>query len=810
MEYSMDYNEAISYISSGEAVLFTGSYFSVGSLNYEKEPIPDSDDLKNILLKRIGEPTDSKEDLKTVAQFALHDLGPKEYGNILRSQFNVKEPSRDVDIISSKTWSAIFTTNYDNAIEKSSGRVTSSPNSDVRKSSSLADEVYHINGSIDDLTSKKDDVNRLLLSNDSYLENDFLTSPGYNTFVNALIYAKAIFFVGYSVFSDLDIARIISRDDIAAKSFFVTGDSGSRMEKQRISQYGTYTGKSTHDFAEEIQNIKTQKSVSSSIDNSLRSFHKVEPPKDYAEQPKIDNDINNLINKGHVVDEHILNPNYIVNRWSPYASEVLSIHGDKIVTVRSKIGNGKTIFMKGLAQYISAKRNVFELKGPSDYFYGDLKKINENYDDPIIFLDDIGEFRNNFRVIIEFHKKGITFVISARNPLMEQAINALTRESAVDNSNIVDLANLDKLKRNDFNKWTQNIETYHLWGRGNKQLTRKLFEHNKAFSKLLIDIFKSSGIMAKYQSLFQKSNDAPTSEARLIISILILNLLNSGKSMRLEALLNILSVTVTEEMKMNELLTEFIDFSNMEIINTSSILSQEILHDANIFTPEKIYQTILFLMQGIDKKTTSKQNNSIQRALTSFSNLTLIFGGGRRDRRNKQIHGYISNYYSEVQKLDFAKDNVFFFVQLTNSKIYAGDYDLATKYLDFAEGEADRLKLRNDYQLVTTKINLYIEFSSRLLKKNPEDYLEKIEWSADQVTKYQEVDYILTLFSKLSYDENGFLHTVNRFAREHKSAFYDVINRLYDRIQFSDDFDEIEMNHKKELNSLKKVISRLK
>lgn len=304
----MEYDEALNYISSGEAVLFAGSYFSKQSLNYLGETIPDSQKLKEIFLTELGEPTDSSEDLKTVSQFALKELGAKKYGNILRKQFSVQQPSRDVNIIAAKPWQAIFTTNYDNAIEKSRGFATSSPNSNPRKVISMSEEVYHVNGAIEDLTTDRDDVLKLLLSNDSYIENSFISSPGHNTFVNSLIYAKAIFFVGYSVAADLDIARIITRSDLVEKSFFVNGNSASRIEKSKFNQFGSYTGKTTSEFADEISKLKVISDSKNAGDETLYSLNNVSPDHDYLLQPKIDNDINNLIDKGILLNEHVLNP----------------------------------------------------------------------------------------------------------------------------------------------------------------------------------------------------------------------------------------------------------------------------------------------------------------------------------------------------------------------------------------------------------------------------------------------------------------------------------------------------------------------
>lgn len=803
----MEYTEALSYIHSGEAVLFTGSFFSNNCVNYEDKKIPVSDGLKEIFLSNLGLPKKTPEDLKTIAQYTLETLGPKKYGAILRSQFNVKNPSKEVSIISSKPWMAIFTTNYDNGIERASGYKTSSPSSDLKKSYAQNSEVYHVNGSLDDLSSQKDDVLKLLLSNDSYIDNVFLNSPGYNTFSNALIYAKAIFFVGYSVSADLDIARIIQRSDLTEKSFFITANSASDIEKNRIEHFGTYTGKTTLEFANDISEIPTVKSKEISDTKHLKSLIKVSKPEQYLDHPNIDNDLNELVDRGVIKESKILDPEYIVKRWEPYAQKINYSSEEFIMTVRSKIGNGKSIFMLGLAQYISERQNVFQYSGPADYLYSDLNTILPKYENPIVFIDNMGELRNIFGVINQFYKKGVKFVIADRSPVMEQIVNTLSKDYDINNKNIIDLVNLDLLKRNDFIKWTKNIDTYHLWGATNKNDTLKTYKHNVSFSKLLINIFNSSGILSKYQELFRNFSQSPISEQRLITSMLIFNYLNLAQTKTLLSILNILKVTVTEEMKSNEIFAEFFDFSRMEIINNSSILAREILENKSLFSLEMIYETILTIMREIDKKNFSKDNNAIQRALTSFSNLVLIFGG---DRRNPIVHQYLSKYYSEVQKLNFAQSNVSFFIQLTNSKIYSKDYSLANKYMHYAETEAKRVHFKDDYQLVNTQINLYVEFSERLIKDNPKKFVEYIEWSTEQVNEYREIGYLITVFGKLADRNIGFLRAINTYAADYKDELANIIERMYYNIQFLSDFENIKKRHNKSLNLLETVINKLR
>lgn len=71
-----------------------------------------------------------------------------------------------------------------------------------------------------------------------------------------------------------------------------------------------------------------------------------------------------------------------------------------------------------------------------------------------------------------------------------------------------------------------------------------------------------------------------------------------------------------------------------------------------------------------------------------------------------------------------------------------------------------------------------VEFSKKLLKINPEEYLVNLELSDQQVKYYREAYYIMTLLNKLENPNNGFLDAINTFAKQYKSAFYKIVHDL--------------------------------
>lgn len=113
----MKLQEAIISVLSGDSILFLGSGASVGAINYNDVELVTGARLANRIYNGC-------DDLQQAVDFFIDDKesdgldGKKELITFLEDEFNVKQITEAQKLIPSVPWKRIYTTNYDNVVEK--------------------------------------------------------------------------------------------------------------------------------------------------------------------------------------------------------------------------------------------------------------------------------------------------------------------------------------------------------------------------------------------------------------------------------------------------------------------------------------------------------------------------------------------------------------------------------------------------------------------------------------------------------------------------------------------------------------------
>ena len=201
--------EAIRHALSGEALLFLGAGASRSARGRKGAPLPIGQELSNNLAADCALPP--KYDLGDIAEFFIEQRSETTLINALRRLLKVENISSDLEVIASIPWNRIWTTNYDDAIEKAldanrATYVSLTTASDVANARGNRLLVLHINGALRSL--RQSITPDFVLTSESYATNVFSDSVWSTVFRNDLQTARAIFFVGYSLY-DLDVARIL-------------------------------------------------------------------------------------------------------------------------------------------------------------------------------------------------------------------------------------------------------------------------------------------------------------------------------------------------------------------------------------------------------------------------------------------------------------------------------------------------------------------------------------------------------------------------------------------------------------------------
>jgi SIR2-like domain len=146
-----------SIIDSGNGVLFLGAGIGAHALDAEGQPAPDGLQLARELADQFSIPIGESADLAKVAQIVELRKGRAELQAFMTKRLAGLEPDDTLRWLFSRRWSAIYTTNYDNVIERGYELLAAPPQVPIPISvtSDLVQPdlrfevpVYHIHGSL--------------------------------------------------------------------------------------------------------------------------------------------------------------------------------------------------------------------------------------------------------------------------------------------------------------------------------------------------------------------------------------------------------------------------------------------------------------------------------------------------------------------------------------------------------------------------------------------------------------------------------------------------------------------------------------
>ena len=258
----MDFKEALSYINLGNCVLFVGSGFSMGATNLSGTKLPNGADLTKLLYDECKEPSEGG-DLQDASNLYINQNGITAFINLLKGLFTIKEYkdiTSEQKFITSLPWKRVYTTNYDNIIElgceyhekKIQSKVLSDGLVKIKDKTKLC---IHLNGYISRLDETSLDK-EFKLTDQSYTSEDFISSDWITLFDSDLKTADAIFFIGFSMNSDLDIKRVINRDpETFQKSYFIVWDQEKPPVIRTLENYGQVLPINVSGFVETYQHI---------------------------------------------------------------------------------------------------------------------------------------------------------------------------------------------------------------------------------------------------------------------------------------------------------------------------------------------------------------------------------------------------------------------------------------------------------------------------------------------------------------------------------------------------------------------------
>lgn len=705
----MKLEKAIEYALSGNAILFLGSGASVGATNQNNEKFPIGKELANRLYFGI-------DDLNQAADFFCEDKetenkdGKQELINFLKKQFRVKKISEYQKLIPLVPWKRIYTTNYDDIVEKAyeetamyiRSLVTSD---DPCKYIGNDETVYlHINGYINKLN--KETLNdQFKLTDYSYNTNVFEKNEWGTLFKSDLNTYSVVIFIGFTMNYDLDIRRIISSID-KDKCVFIVREDEPVNTVRMLKKYGDVNCIGVEKFFECVSNIQKNfdyDTVVKSIPYS--NFEKIVPP--VAIKAPNDNEVLAYYKFGKKVNElyYEQNGNYkaIVKRIVGEGIVKDIEKGTECIFIHSDIGNGKTEVVEQICYQLSSRYNIYKLIDNNDKLSLEIEEICKTTDKKIVIIENFFNYYDVFQKFKIFNSnKNITFIFTARTSIYKSRYEIFLLDSTK-------TYDLNRLRDEEINNLVNIFNEYGYYPKERMELPYEQYikkVYNSKLQGVLLGIFESESIVNSLNSILgdiKKLNERSLNILTLMILIKVMNL-----DLKFDNILDLLSLNGLDyEFEKSNSINELVNIngSNTSIksVTVCMWILPKLKDKLNIFDVLIKAATQADIGYRVNKKYENFLGNIISYKHLKF--VLNLLGGNNVDKLK-----YINKFYQSIKNLSYYKDKYFFWLQYGISALELNDYESAEHHFNAAltkiHGDIIPFEINNQYARLKMEIML--------------------------------------------------------------------------------------------------------
>lgn len=696
----MNFNEAIACALDGEAILFTGSGFGYGATNLQGvKPVTGREFAKE--LWNLSGLSGTPESLSIASQVYIQKNSRMALADLCRNAFTIKTSAAHHVDIAGLPWQRIYTTNYDDLLEKSAneaGKVLNGVVLDDPVDKHLGPRIcVHLNGSISRMTPADLD-STFKLTQASYLADTLRQSHWMSVFTQDLRLCRAVIFVGYSMY-DLDIQRLVYQEDIKDKAFFVTSPdlSPNDLDALILPTFGEVVDIGVAEFANRIK--------------AVRATHRpARRPLPYVELERVTATVE-AERPSNAQFEQL----FLYGKLSPSLLAVTATDGSRGVVTRDKIasvvdvvnagrdavvvadlGNGKTVALEEVAQSLlmggwtvyRLQRNNKELIRELSSLISETGKIALLVDGYVPFLDAIDY------VALRRNDRPIRFVLASRSPVHEAYRDRL--EGAL-RKPTVDEFDINALSKTEAEELIRIIDEFGLWSEfsalsdiAKVRLVRH--ECSGQIHQVLLKVYKSPYISTRIQEMFQ---GIPVAVSRIVTAAFLIRAsgLASDKHF-IDELLTDAPLTRLSNMDRESVRFLWDDVGGQLLIKSSVLAEFYLTTLANAATSVRV---LIEMFENAHAWRSSRpEYPHFMRSVMSFSALQRMLPElGFREATVK--------FYESIQTLNFVAKNPHYWLQYAIARLSFND-DLDEIGIYFASAYAharttnfDTYKIDNHY-----------------------------------------------------------------------------------------------------------------
>ena len=693
-------NDVLKRITRGEAILFTGAGFSIGTKNKNNTEPPMGKALSESIaeLGKFEKLLNLEEiaDLRFVADYYIENYDKNKLINFLKKSYSLVSVSDAHKVVCSVQWRRIYTTNYDDSIELSAKQVDKliekvtldqDPKIYCKKDKNIC---VHINGSVKSLSEESLNTS-FKLSDSSYISPDSFNNSPWNYHFNVdLGRCSAIVFIGYSLY-DIEIQKILHScsEEIKKKTYFVTTENPSFRESERLSKFGTVFKIGLNGFAQRLSEaIKNNPLIDTQLP-PIKAFRKYESSGN--DQAMRDQDISNLLLYGDINDGHIdeaisapqQSPYLVIRKEIEQAIKLINREHNLIIT--GEFGSGKSIFIRELKSYLVIKGNdVFSLEDGEDDYTGDIDKFSRLDKEVILVVDGYEKYFDLIECFEKLSPNNVRLIVAARTQEYDRLRNKLSlslRWSTICVDNLTD-TEIDKL--------IEIIDRLGIWeemARYSPERKKQLIARDceKKISLTLLKIFEAPQMRDRIAKLvkpiFAVDGLKQTTFAICLLSVLGYRNPDNALVCDVSDREDIYNTTLDTEA--TRAFRQIFSRSGNRIDSISPVFSITLLK--NYFEPSFVTNQLLEIAKkyGSSNNQGDKQKE-ILREILKFSTIEKILS---EKGKKKNIREYYENLKIRVNWLIKVPH---YWLQYGMSHILFKEYDIAEGYLNTAYSLAER------------------------------------------------------------------------------------------------------------------------
>ena len=685
----MKFKNALEFALDGKAVMFAGSGYSYGAINIKRQPLKRGGELSKYFSNKCKLPIDTA--LDDAAESFIEDFGEDELINEIQNEFTVKSLASFHEKLAAIPWKRIYTTNYDNVLElswtKASKRLTPiTLSSDIYKIPKDQEICIHLNGFIDRLDRKTINT-ELKLTESSYLSASLTDSEWMVMFRNDIQLARAVFFLGYSLY-DFDIKKILfDSNDLKDKCFFVIGTDPDAVTLRRSKRYGTPVKKTIEGFAKDVEKSYRSFKPSTPHEPVLLSIREYKPESNPA--PITDQNFINLLLFGDVKRNLLLeslktDKRYLLRR--EYSEKVFSSFdsGNPICLVSSDLGNGKSLFLENINfQGVKKGFRVFNVRERNEESIHEFEKLLEFPGKILVTIDGYQDWLDEIRSFSINSSQNKYLLLTARNALHDVLYDDLVDTTGRD---YLPEIQIDYLTDTEISWFVEGFNEYGLWG----DLASDTIDQKRRYLKqdcqgqihsILLKLLDAPNISRRLRNIYDGLKSNPT-YYEVAISAFILVTINHA--ININTLIDLWGPERISHIRRNKNspIREIINFEQHNITLKSSIVGEYFLK--NIADASIIVNVLLKLTNRVhDICSDSSKYFSIFKSLMKFGNVQLILP-------EEGMKAGIMKYYESIKTLKKCAMNPLFWLQYAIASIVIKDLFRAKKYFDSAYSYAEK------------------------------------------------------------------------------------------------------------------------